>query len=363
MPEVLLASVSKRYNGIVALDKVNLKVLDGEYFCVIGPSGCGKSTLLKVIAGIVRQDEGDVYINGELVNDVPIEERGVGLMFQEIYLFPHMNVWDNVVYSPEVRALDPIEVNRVGRELVDTLSISFRKRSFPEELSLGLQQKVALARALASGAKLLLLDEPLGSVDPRSAVELRFELRKLIKDLGLTAIHVTHNQEEAMLIADRIAVLRKGRVVQVGTPEELYFNPQNPFVARFIGGENNFLVGKIIEKRRDLTLVDVNGLIIRCYSRYGLEEKVVLAIRPEMISISKHGLNINSFRAIVTDRSFLGKYVRYVVRLENDIELIVKTIHKGILNEGDETFINIREDRIIVFKYPSEGLDKAIAYE
>lgn len=363
MPEVLLISVSKRYDGIIALNKVNLKVLDGEYFCVIGPSGCGKSTLLKVIAGIVRQDEGDVYINGELVNDVPIEERGIGLMFQEIYLFPHMNVWDNVVYGPEVRALDPVEVSKIGKELVDTLSISFRKRSFPEELSLGLQQKVALARALASGAKLLLLDEPLGSVDPRSAVELRFELRKLIKDLGLTAIHVTHNQEEAMVIADRIAVLRKGKVVQVGTPEELYFNPQNPFVARFIGGENNFLVGKIIEKKKDITLVDVDGLIMKCHSKYGVGERVVLAIRPEMISISKHKSNANSFRVTIVDRSFLGKYVRYVARLDNGMELIVKTIHGGILNEGDETFINIREDKVTVFKYPSEGLDKAIAYE
>jgi len=363
MPEVLVLNVSKRYGDIVALDRVNLRVHDGEYFCIIGPSGCGKSTLLKVIAGIVRQDEGDIYIDGELVNNVPIEERGIGLMFQEIYLFPHMNVWDNVVYSPSVRALDIAEVSEIGRELIDTLNLSFRRRNFPEELSLGLQQKVALARALASGANLLLLDEPLGSIDPRSAIELRFELRKLIKDLRLTAIHVTHNQEEAMLIADRVAILRKGRVVQIGTPEQLYFYPQDLFVARFVGGESNFLVGKIIGEEENLKLVDIDGLVVRCYSKYGLNERVVLTIRPEMVFISKRKLGVNSFKATIVERSFLGKYFRYVVKLENGMELVARTSPALALDRGDEIFISLHEDRITVFKYPSEGLDKAIAYE
>mgnify|MGYP000483425170 CR=1 FL=1 len=363
MPEVMLVGVSKYYGDVVALEDVNLKVFDREYFCVIGPSGCGKSTLLKIIAGIVRQDKGNVYINGKLVDTVPIEERGVGLMFQEIYLFPHMNVWDNIVYSPNVRALDPVEVVRIGRELIDTLSLSFRRKNFPEELSLGLQQKVALARALASGAKLLLLDEPLGSIDPRSAIELRFELRRLVKDLGLTAIHVTHNQEEAMLIADRIAVLRKGRVVQIGTPEELYFNPQTPFVARFIGGENNFLVGEVVREEGYFKLVDVDGLIIRCYSKHSLGKKVVLSIRPEMVFVLNRRRGSNSFKGVVLERSFLGKYLRYLIKLENGVKLIVKTSPELVLNEGDETFINLQEDRIIVFKYPSEGIDKAITYE
>ena len=362
MPEVELSHVSKRYEDAVALDDVSLRVADGEYFCVIGPSGSGKSTLLKVVAGIVRQDEGRVYIGGEPVDDLPVEERGVALMFQEIYLFPHMDVWENVTYSPSVRGAEPEVVRRIGLELTDALGLALDRRAMPGELSLGAQQRVALARALASGADLLLLDEPLGSLDPRSAVELRRELRRLVKGLRLTVIHVTHSQEEAMAVADRIAVMRRGKVMQVGTPEELYFRPASPFVARFIGGECNFLEGTVVGEEGGLLVVDVGGLVVKCTARGRVGGRVVVAVRPEFVELSKVP-SPGSWRGKVLDRSFMGSYVRYSVRLECGVELVAKSPPTEALEVGGEIYLRVRWDRAIAFEYPREGLSRAVAYE
>ncbi|HDJ89341.1 MAG TPA: ABC transporter ATP-binding protein, partial [Thermoprotei archaeon] len=246
MPNVVLRNVTKIYEGnIIALNNVSLQVMDKEYVCVIGPSGSGKSSLLKAISGIIQIDSGEIYIDGILVNNVPISERGIGLVMQDILLFPHMNIWDNITYSPLVKGYDWKEVERIGNEAISLVNLTLRKYSYPDELSRGSQQKAAIARAISAGARLLLLDEPLGSIDLRAAKSLRFELRSLVKDLGLTAIHVTHNQEEAMSIADKIIVMRKGRVEQIGSPREIYERPKTPFIARFIGGETNFIEGYV----------------------------------------------------------------------------------------------------------------------
>ena len=366
MPNVVIVNVKKRYGDIVALDGVSLEIRDREYVCIIGPSGSGKSTLLKVIAGIIKPDEGKVFIDGVPVDKIPIENRRLGLVLQDILLFPHMTLWDNTTYSPVVRGLNYNLVREKGLTALSLVEIDIPLEILPNELSRGAQQKIALARALAADAKLLLLDEPLGSIDARTARSLRYELRRIVKSLGLTAIHVTHNQEEAMSIADRIIVMRKGKVEQIGTPLELYTNPRTPFVCRFIGGEANFFEGKVIGRNGKSTIVALNnGSKLEIYDPKNLNGKVVIAIRPEHIvmSVDENEVNdnINVLEGHIVEVHFLGSYIRYVVNT-NEGELIVKVPrNKIIFKEGDRVYLHVKH--AYLFRYPEEGLEKAIAYE
>jgi len=344
----------KRYPGVVALDGVSLEVGEGEYMCVIGPSGSGKSTLLKCIAGILEPDEGDVYLWGRRVNGVPVEERGVGLIFQEILLFPHMTVRGNVTYPAVVRG--EREAEKLVREVLSTFNLELRARSMPEELSPGEQQKAAIARALASGAKLLLMDEPYGSMDPRVAAELRHEVRALAKDLGLTVIHVTHDQEEAMAVADRIAVMRRGRIEQVGTPLELYLRPRTLFVARFIGGENNFLECRVVGRRGRFVRLELGSTVIEAVG--DLEAgRAVLVVRPEMLRLSERG----PLEGIVRTREFLGKVYKYVVDLGEGRRVLVKEARR--VEVGARVRLSFSPEDALAFPYPPEGLEEAIRYE
>src|SRR4030066_2436131 len=289
MPEVRVENVTKRFDkNIVAVDNVSVQIKDKEYFALLGPSGCGKTTLLRLIAGLIQPDEGNIYIDGKLVNNVPPEDRGVGFVFQTYALFPHMDVWDNVTYGPRVKAWSTDESNKIGREMLEMVRLYERLKAFPQELSGGMMQRVAVARALSAGSKLLLLDEPLGALDAKIRLELRTEIRKLVQDLGLTAIHVTHDQSEAMAISDRIAVMRKGTVKQVGTPSELYMSPQNIFVANFIG-ESNFLEGYVAEIDDAEATTELRGGIKVQTATNNVKkgEKVVLAIRPETFTVER----------------------------------------------------------------------------
>ena len=351
---VRVVGLVKRYPGVVALDGVSLEVGEGEYMCVIGPSGSGKSTLLKCIAGILEPDEGDVYLWGRRVNGVPVEERGVGLIFQEILLFPHMTVRGNVTYPAVVRG--EREAERLVREVLSTFNLELRARSMPEELSPGEQQKAAIARALASGAKLLLMDEPYGSMDPRVAAELRHEVRALAKDLGLTVIHVTHDQEEAMAVADRIAVMRRGRIEQVGTPLELYLRPRTLFVARFIGGENNFLECRVVGRRGRFVRLELGSSVVEAVG--DLEAgRAVLVVRPEMLRLSERG----PLEGIVRTREFLGKVYKYVVDLGEGRRVLVKEARR--VEVGARVRLSFSPEDALAFPYPPEGLEEAVRYE
>ncbi|MEM4547413.1 MAG: ABC transporter ATP-binding protein [Thermofilaceae archaeon] len=347
-------NLSKRFGNIVALDKVSFEVREGEYFAIIGPSGSGKSTLLKCIAGLERPDNGKVYIFGRLVNDLPPEKREIGLIFQEIYLFPHMTVKSNVLYPAVVKGVKSAE--DTAREILSSMGIELRAASLPSELSLGDQQKVALARALASGARLLLLDEPFGSMDPRTAERLRYEVRRVAKSLGLTVIHVTHNQEEAMAIADRIAVMRRGRIEQIGSPLELYLRPNSLFVARFIGGENNFLVGKVVEASGDFAVLDIGSAVLK--GRGSVTSGLaVLTIRPEKLRFANDG----RIEGVVDMREFLGKTYKYVIRLNGGVSLIVRSREK--IEVGASVRLTFNPEDALVFPYPKEGLEEAVRYE
>src|SRR5512136_1641620 len=258
MPDVRIENVTKRFGKFLAVNNVSLHVRDKEYFALLGPSGCGKTTLLRLIAGLIRPDEGDIYIGDKLVNDVPPEDRDIGFVFQTFALFPHMNVWNNVIYGPRVKGFDMKKAATIGDEVLEMVRLHERLDAFPNELSGGMMQRIAVARALAAGARLLLLDEPLGQLDAKVRNELRYDIRKMAKDLELTAIHVTHDQSEAMAISDRIAVMKKGTVKQIGTPSDLYMSPQNIFVANFIG-ESNFFEGYVADQTGKDMLIELRG--------------------------------------------------------------------------------------------------------
>ena len=369
MPEVKLKNVVKTFDKgrIVAVDHVNLTVKDKEYLTLLGPSGCGKTTTLRMIAGLELPTEGEISIGERLVSNLPPEYRDIGYVFQEYALFPHMDVWNNVTYGPRVKGWDENKSNKIGREMLELVRLFERTDAFPAELSGGMRQRVALARALASGSKLLLLDEPLGALDARIRTDLRYEIRKLVKDLGLTAIHVTHDQAEAMAISDRIAVMRKGKILQVGTPQELYLKPQHIFVANFVG-ESNFLEGYVTENiEHELTVELRGGIFVKSINEDHKEgEKVVVGVRPEVLSIVKGlrkgmnlmGGNIEGFR-------FEGNNVRYEIRLENDDMVVV--VRPALMGEwfkvGEQVTVGFPMEKSFVFSYPEGGLRKELALE
>lgn len=368
MPEVRLENVTKRYGKIVAVENVSLAVHDKEYFSLLGPSGCGKTTLLRLIAGLVQPNEGKIFIGKRLVTNIPPEDRGIGFVFQTYALFPHMNVWDNVTYGPRVKAWDEDKSTRIGDEMLEMVLLRERLDAYPRELSGGMMQRVALARALASGSKLLLLDEPLGALDAKIRFELRYEVRKLVKDLGLTAIHVTHDQAEAMAISDRIAVMRKGRILQVGTPEELYMHPQHIFVANFIG-ESNFLEGYVSKTVKEEALIELRaGLMIQATNHKTKKgEKVAIALRPEVLTVEKgrRKRKTNSILGQVERIRFEGTDIRYQIRLETG-DLVV-AIRPALIAEWlavhETVTVSFPVDKTLIFTFPRRGLKEELALE
>ncbi|MFQ6081124.1 MAG: ABC transporter ATP-binding protein [Candidatus Bathyarchaeia archaeon] len=369
MPDVKLVNLTKTFEKgrIIAVDHVNLHINDREYLTLLGPSGCGKTTTLRMIAGLVEPDEGDIYIDDKLVTGVPPEDRDIGYVFQQYALFPHMDVWDNVTYGPRVKGWEPEESEKIGREMLEMVRLYERLDASPSELSGGMMQRVALARALAAGAKLLLLDEPLGALDAKIRLELRYELRKLVKDLELTAIHVTHDQGEAMAISDRIAVMKKGRILQVGTPEELYMRPKHVFVANFIG-ESNFLEGYISRVNEKESIIELRGgILVRTLDKTKKRgEKVVVAVRPEVLSVDKgRRRKVNTIFGQVERLRFEGTNIRYEIRLENE-ELVV-VVRPALIGEwldvGERVTVSFPVEKSFVFAYPERGLREELALE
>lgn len=366
MPEVKLVNATKKYGRIVANDSVNLTIRDREYVSVIGPSGCGKTTLIKSIAGIIKPDEGEVFIDGELVNNVAIEDRGIGYVFQNIALFPHMTVWDNITYGSQVRGFPLDETKPLALEMLEMIKFAARSDAYPHELSGGTQQKTAVARALISKAKLLLLDEPLGALDVKVRAKLRYELRRLVKDLELTALHVTHDQEEAMSISDRVIVMKKGRIVEAGTPTNLYAQPKSIFTANFVG-ETNFLTGVIAKISNDAQWIDVgDGLQLKASGGKGaVGDRVVVAFRPESTDLESDR-KINKLSGEVVDVLYSGSMMRMRVMLANRSLVVAKKavgFDEQMCEVGETVTISVAPESILMYSYPEGGLDQEVALE
>src|SRR3989304_1567488 len=360
MPDVRVVNLTKKFGEITALENVNLHIRDKEYFALLGPSGCGKTTLLRLIAGLIEPDSGEIYIGDKRVDDVPPEDRDIGFVFQTFALFPHMTVWENVLYGPKVKNFDLKEAETIGNEVLELVKLHERLDAFPNELSGGMMQRIAVARALAAGAKTLLLDEPLGQLDAKVRNEIRYEMRKMAKDLNLTAIHVTHDQSEAMSISDRIAVMKKGKIVQVGTPQELYMHPGSLFVAHFIG-ESNFLEGSVAARsEEDLEIELRGGIKVHAIGEgVGKGERAVLAIRPEIFTVERGGhKSENALIGKIEKITFEGTLVRYVIRLESQGSAVVvkPSLAETWIPVGTKVTLSFASEKAHVFAYPEAGL-------
>ena len=362
---IKIVNLTKKYGDITALDSIYLSVEDGEYLCILGQTGAGKTTLLRIVAGLTDPSEGDIYIEEKLVNRIPPEKRDTVYMFQQFALFPHMNVWENVSFGPETKNLDSKKVRAISSEILEMVRLADRKDALPHELSGGMQQRVALARGIASGTRILLLDEPLGALDARLRVDLRAQLRKLVKEQKLTAIHVTHDQEEALMTADRIVVLRSGKIEQIGTPTEVYMNPRSIFVASFVGGAN-FIEGNVVKSDDSGSIIKTRGdtQIQVTKTSKDVGEKVVITIRLEDVTISSTEVTgSNNFFGKIESKIFIGDFMKYNIRLTNDVAISAKILLSNIGKKykiGETVAVSFPPERCYLFAYPKIGLPKEI---
>ena len=323
---VELKTVSKHFGSVKAVDGVSLFIRNGEFFSLLGPSGCGKTTTLRLIAGFELPTSGDVYIGGEVQSDKPAYRRPVNTVFQNYALFPHMTVFQYVAFGLEMRKVSKDEIKSRVMEALQMVHLPGMENRKPGQLSGGQQQRVALARALVNRPKVLLLDEPLGALDLKLRKAMQLELKALQSQVGITFVYVTHDQEEALTMSDRIAVMSKGRVLQVDCPEDIYERPADRFVADFIG-ETNFLEGQVQGASGDDVAVVVDGELTVHVMRdkgVGMNDAVTVAIRPEKISLHSAPANDRAVKGEVEEVVYVGTETRYVVRLTPQTKVMVR---------------------------------------
>ena len=345
---VIIKDAVKKYGDFVALKGVSLDIKEGEFFTLLGPSGCGKTTLLRMIAGFNSIEGGEFYFGDKLINAVPAYKRDIGMVFQNYAIFPHLTVEENVAYGLKARKVPKAEIAPRVKEALELVQISHLAKRKPSELSGGQQQRVALARAFVIEPSVLLMDEPLSNLDAKLRVQMRTVIKKLQRKLGITTIYVTHDQEEALAISDRIAVMKDGVIMQCGTPTEIYAKPQNPFVAGFIG-VSNFL-DCTMEKGG---LVDIKGeLKINVPVKSSYTGPAKLSARPEQLFFSDSGMP-----GTVQFSTFLGDYVEYEVQLDDGQSLVVNEYTKDtteVYAAGEKVFLRFDPQRINVYAAESE---------
>ena len=347
--------VSKRFGEVLALDDVSLEIGDGDFFALLGPSGCGKTTLLRITGGFENPTSGDVLIDGKSVLGQPPYLRPTNMIFQHLALFPHMDVFENIAFGLKMKREDP---SRVRAKVKDVLALvrlqDFEARTI-EQLSGGQKQRVAMARALVNGPSVLLLDEPLGALDLQLRLQMHDELRRLHRSLGSTFIFVTHDQSEAITLANRIAVMNMGRVLQVGTPEEIYNAPQTRFVAQFIG-QSNLIEGRVVETLpgRHL-LVECAGVRLRCRSAVDMRvgAPATLSLRYERVGLANGAADAVVIPSVITDRTFLGSAVRITARSASGLSLVADIAYvekAGALEVGAPVKLQVGERSITVLQ-------------
>ncbi|HDN84610.1 MAG TPA: ABC transporter ATP-binding protein [Candidatus Aerophobetes bacterium] len=327
MSYVCLKNVSKSFGSTLAIDNISLDIQEGKFTTLLGPSGCGKTTTLRIIAGIYSPDSGEVIIGGRRVNDIPSHLRDTAMVFQEYALFPHMNVYENVSYGLKRRKVPQREIDKKVQHILKLVGLEGYGNRSITQLSGGEQQRVALARALVVEPQVLLLDEPLSNLDAKLRIRVRSELREIQESIGKTTIYVTHDQEEALSISDTIVVMNAGKVIQVGSPQEVYYQPRDRFVADFVGIAN-FIEGSINHVSSEEILLDIGvGEILlkkKSPNKFQLAEKVTLVVRPEYIYFSKEreSEKIGIFQGIIKASSFMGEIIRYRIQVK-EMEWIV----------------------------------------
>ena len=340
--EVIIKDAVKRYGDFTALNGVSLNIKEGEFFTLLGPSGCGKTTLLRMIAGFNSIEAGDFYFGDKRINDVAAHKRDIGMVFQNYAIFPHLTVKENVAYGLKARKTPKKEMEERVAEALKLVQIEHLADRKPNELSGGQQQRVALARAFVIEPSVLLMDEPLSNLDAKLRVQMRTVIKKLQRRLGITTIYVTHDQEEALAISDRIAVMKDGNIMQIGTPNEIYAKPQNPFVAGFIG-VSNFLDCDV-----DGGKVTIQGeMTIDIPVKKTYTGKGKLSARPEQLFFSQTGMP-----GKILFSTFLGDFIEYEVELDNSQSLIVNEYTKdtaSVHEDGKKVFLNFDPSRVSLY--------------
>jgi ABC-type Fe3+/spermidine/putrescine transport system ATPase subunit len=369
MVEVI--ELTKRFGKIIAVNNVSLNVRKGEIFAIIGPSGCGKTTLLRCIAGLEVPDKGTIIIDNEIVFDsvkkifIPPEKRNIGMVFQFFAVWPHMTVYDNIAYPLKHKRLPKDEIKRIVLEALEMTKLRGLENKYPPQLSGGQQQRVALARAIAMRPKLILFDEPTSNLDAKLAEDIRRDIKILLKKLGITAIYVTHDQVEAFMVADRVAIMKEGVILQVGTPHEVYEKPYNSFVAEFVGTPNivNASIISELEFSEGLryfkVVSEIGELIVKGdISDLNIGKRVKLAIRAEHINICNnthshreiYSKQVNILRGRIASKAFLGDKIFYLIEIGGIYNLKVYAPPTIDLKEGVEVDICISPNNIIVVK-------------
>jgi ABC-type Fe3+/spermidine/putrescine transport system ATPase subunit len=359
-------NVTKRFGKVLALDRVTFDVQDGEYLCVLGPTGSGKTTLLRLIAGLLKPEEGTIYFDDRPVTNIDPQDRNSVFVPQQYALFPHLTVLQNVAFGPLAKGRQETEALETAKKTLELVRLSARSDALPSELSGGMQQRVALARGLASGARLLLLDEPLGALDARLRLELRHKLRELVKQAGMTAIHVTHDRDEAMSVADHVMVLRNGRILDYGTADRVYMRPQGIFVANLIGGAS-FLEGTVQASIGNTVTVRVRGgVAIKTQEQepFTAGEPIILGIRKERVRIQADDLNLaNVLNGEIRAVRFLGNSREYLIRLTNGDTITARRFLEGPepdFKVGMNVSVCFEERDVMTFQYPVGGMGKEL---
>ena len=332
---VVLEKVRKSFGAVTAVDDVSLTIEPGEFITLLGPSGSGKTTTLMMIAGFDHPTHGEIYIDGRPIVGVPPYRRGIGMVFQSYALFPHLTVADNVGFALKQRGTGKATIAEQVAKTLDIVRLRGYEARYPRQLSGGQQQRVALARAIIFQPRVLLMDEPLSALDKQLREELQLEMKRLHQQLGITFIYVTHDQREALIMSDRVAVMNEGRIEQAGTPSDLYDRPANRFVAGFIGESNFFDAAVTAVNGRDVAVRIAGTEVLGVSERTpGIGAHVVLAVRPEKIGFREGGvpgpplLRLNTLEALVRDVAFVGDVHRYVLEIAPGLTLIAKQQHR-----------------------------------
>jgi putative spermidine/putrescine transport system ATP-binding protein len=323
-PVLELAGVRKHYDSLVAVDDLDLSLRTGEFLTLLGPSGSGKTTTLMMVAGLQQPDAGSITLNGASVARLPPYRRDIGMVFQSYALFPHMTVRRNVAFPLEMRGLGKAEIARLVDEALALVKLPDHGDRLPRQLSGGQQQRVALARAMVYRPALLLMDEPLGALDRKLREQLQLEIKRVHRERDISVLYVTHDQEEALTMSDRIAVFNRGRIEQIGTPEELYDRPATRFVASFIG-DTNLLSGRVVAASDGMCEVETAAGRIRASQRQPIAAgtPVTVAVRPERVVLAAPRGGGSGLAGNIAEIIFLGTARKYVVRLADDTECIV----------------------------------------
>ncbi|WP_370520476.1 ABC transporter ATP-binding protein [Thermococcus sp. LS2] len=349
---IRIINLVKKFGEVTAVDHINLDIKDGEFMTLLGPSGCGKTTTLRMIAGLEVPTDGEIYIGDKIVSSpskgifIPPEQRNIGMVFQNYAVWPHMTVFDNVAYPLKIRKLPKDEIEKKVMKALEMVRLKGFENRYPHQLSGGQQQRVALARALVMEPEVMLLDEPLSNLDAKLREEMRFEIKELQRKLGVTIVYVTHDQAEAMAMSDRIAVMDKGKIHQIGSPWEIYKRPADAFVAGFIGLANflKFDDARIEESYAEVTLFG-GKVKVRCAPPLKKEGELVFVVRPSEIDILGSPAE-NTVAGTVKRATFLGDIVDYLVDVEGE-EIRVQTKATTVYKEGTVVYLKINHGVLV----------------